>query len=231
MLTGGQEVIVGALGRSEFRQGRRLRAGRRAGRSAQGRHVSPGAGEPRRRAFDDRRNRGGRDPATACVAAAAADKGALAAIIESVSHLAADFPEIAELDLNPVLARPDGAVAPDVRVMLDFAPPAERYRPSQEEILRAMNRIMRPEAIAVIGASAEDGKIGNSVMKNLINGGYRGHDLSDPSQARRSAGAQGLSQRQGCGGRRSTSRCSRSRRRWWPARSRNAARKKSPARC
>ena len=37
-----------------------------------------------------------------------------------------------------------------------------------------MKRIMMPEAVAVIGASAEDGKIGNSVMKNLINGGYKG---------------------------------------------------------
>ena len=37
-----------------------------------------------------------------------------------------------------------------------------------------MNRIMKPKALAVIGASAEDGKIGNSVMKNLINGGYKG---------------------------------------------------------
>jgi predicted CoA-binding protein len=37
-----------------------------------------------------------------------------------------------------------------------------------------MNRIMRPDTVAVIGASAEDGKIGNSVMKNLINGGYQG---------------------------------------------------------
>ena len=37
-----------------------------------------------------------------------------------------------------------------------------------------MNRIMKPEAVAVIGASTEDGKIGNSVMKNLINGGYKG---------------------------------------------------------
>src|SRR5579862_2078979 len=106
--------------------------------------------------------------------AAAVDKDALAAIIETVSILAADFPEIAELDLNPVLARPDGAVALDVRVLLDFVPPAERYRPSREEILRAMNRIMRPGAIAVIGASAENGKIGNSVMKNLINGGFEG---------------------------------------------------------
>jgi acetyl coenzyme A synthetase (ADP forming)-like protein len=37
-----------------------------------------------------------------------------------------------------------------------------------------MNRIMKPDAVAVIGASAEEGKIGNSVMKNLINGGYQG---------------------------------------------------------
>ena len=37
-----------------------------------------------------------------------------------------------------------------------------------------MNRIMKPDAVAVIGASPEDGKIGNSVMKNLINGGYQG---------------------------------------------------------
>ncbi len=102
------------------------------------------------------------------------DKAALAAIIEQVSLVAADFPEVAEIDLNPVLARRDGAVALDVRVLLDFAPPAERHRPSREEILRAMNRIMRPGAVAVIGASAEDGKIGNSVMKNLINGGFEG---------------------------------------------------------
>jgi acyl-CoA synthetase (NDP forming) len=33
---------------------------------------------------------------------------------------------------------------------------------------------MKPNAVAVIGASSEDGKIGNSVMKNLINGGYKG---------------------------------------------------------
>jgi acetyl coenzyme A synthetase (ADP forming)-like protein len=103
-----------------------------------------------------------------------ADRAAIAKIIVAVSHLAADFPEIQELDLNPVFARPDGAIAADVRIIVDFAPPNERYRPTQEEILRAMNRIMQPNAVAVIGASPEDGKIGNSVMKNLINGGYQG---------------------------------------------------------
>ena len=102
------------------------------------------------------------------------DRAALARIIVAVSQMVTDFPEIHELDLNPVFARPDGATAADVRVIVDFAPHRERYRPSQDEILRAMNRIMKPDAVAVIGASPEDGKIGNSVMKNLINGGYQG---------------------------------------------------------
>src|SRR5205807_175911 len=64
--------------------------------------------------------------------------------------------------------------AAEVRLVLDFKPPLARYRPSQEVIVRQMNRIMKPDAAAVIGASAENGKIGNSVMKNLINGGYKG---------------------------------------------------------
>jgi acetyl coenzyme A synthetase (ADP forming)-like protein len=105
---------------------------------------------------------------------ARADKDALAALIEAVSRLVGDFPEISELDLNPVFALPDGAIAPDVRILLDFAPRAEPVRRSREEILRAMNRIMRPRSIAVIGASTEEGKIGNSVMRNIIDGGYRG---------------------------------------------------------
>ena len=104
----------------------------------------------------------------------AVDREALASIIERVSQLVSDFPEISEVDLNPVFATPNGATAVDVRILVDFDPPAPRYRPSQDEIVRAMNRIMRPDAVAVIGASSEEGKIGNSVMKNLVNGGYKG---------------------------------------------------------
>jgi len=104
----------------------------------------------------------------------AVDREALASIIERVSQLVSDFPEISEVDLNPVFATPQGATAVDVRILVDFDPPEPRYRPSQDEIVRAMNRIMRPDAVAVIGASSEEGKIGNSVMKNLVNGGYKG---------------------------------------------------------
>ena len=102
------------------------------------------------------------------------NREALAGLIEKVSQLVSDFPEIAEMDLNPVFAAPRGATAADVRIVVDFAPAPARYRPSHEDIVRDMNRIMKPDAVAVIGASAEDGKIGNSVMKNLINGGYKG---------------------------------------------------------
>jgi acetyl coenzyme A synthetase (ADP forming)-like protein len=106
--------------------------------------------------------------------ASGVDREALASMIVNVSQLVADFPEISELDLNPVFATSQGATAADVRVVLDFKPQAPRYRPDQATIVKQMNRIMKPDAVAVIGASSESGKIGNSVMKNLINGGYQG---------------------------------------------------------
>ncbi len=102
------------------------------------------------------------------------NRDALADLIVRVSELVSDFPEISEMDLNPVFATAKGAIAADVRIVVDFNQPAARFRPKHEDIVSAMNKIMRPDAVAVIGASAEDGKIGNSVMKNLINGGYKG---------------------------------------------------------
>ncbi len=44
-----------------------------------------------------------------------------------VSQLADDLPQIAELELSPVLARPDGAVAVDARVRIQAADPADAY--------------------------------------------------------------------------------------------------------
>ena len=47
---------------------------------------------------------------------AAVDRGALATLIERVSTLVADFPEISELDLNPVRAYPDGVWVLDASI-------------------------------------------------------------------------------------------------------------------
>jgi len=45
-----------------------------------------------------------------------ADQASLKDLLHRLSRLAVDFPEVAELDLNPVLAGPDGCVAVDARV-------------------------------------------------------------------------------------------------------------------
>ncbi|MFE4415597.1 acetate--CoA ligase family protein [Streptomyces sp. NPDC056821] len=106
--------------------------------------------------------------------APAVDREALAEQIRRVSQLVTDFPEIAEVDLNPVIATPEGALAADIRVILAENAPAARPKYSREEILTAMTRLMQPRSVAVIGASSEAGKIGNSVMRNLIDGGFAG---------------------------------------------------------
>ncbi len=50
--------------------------------------------------------------------AAAADDNALTSLVHRLSRLAVDFPEIAELDLNPIIALPTGCVAVDARIRL-----------------------------------------------------------------------------------------------------------------
>ena len=101
------------------------------------------------------------------------------------------------MDLNPVFATKQGAIAADVRIVVDFDQKPARYRPAEADVVKSMNRIMQPKAVAVIGASDEAGKIGNSVMKNLINGGYKGQIYPIHPEGRRDHGPQGLQERQG----------------------------------
>jgi len=44
-----------------------------------------------------------------------------------VSRLADDLPQVAELDLNPVIARPDGVSAVDARVRITPAEPQDPF--------------------------------------------------------------------------------------------------------
>ena len=57
--------------------------------------------------------------------APAADAGALVSLLHRLSQLAFDLPEVAELDLNPVLGLPTGCMAVDARIRLR-ARPADR---------------------------------------------------------------------------------------------------------
>ncbi len=38
----------------------------------------------------------------------------------------------------------------------------------------AINKLMRPKSVAVVGASSQPGKIGYTVLENLLKGGYKG---------------------------------------------------------
>lgn len=104
----------------------------------------------------------------------AVDRAALADLIVRVSRLVTDFPEITEVDLNPVFATGSGVLAADVRLLIGDPAPQERRRYTREEILGAMRRLMQPRSVAVVGASNEPGKIGNSVLRNLVDGGFSG---------------------------------------------------------
>ena len=59
--------------------------------------------------------------------ASAADLAALQDILLRVSRLADDLPQVAEVDLNPVIARPDGAHVVDARIHLLPAEPTDPY--------------------------------------------------------------------------------------------------------
>ena len=56
-----------------------------------------------------------------------ADVAALTDLVHRLGRLAEDVPEVSELDLNPVIAGPDGCVAVDARVRL-------RSRPSERAL-------------------------------------------------------------------------------------------------
>jgi acyl-CoA synthetase (NDP forming)/RimJ/RimL family protein N-acetyltransferase len=57
----------------------------------------------------------------------AVDTDAVADLLLRVSRLADDLPEVAELDLNPVIARPDGAHVVDVRLRIAPAAPRDPF--------------------------------------------------------------------------------------------------------
>ncbi|PKO27743.1 MAG: GNAT family N-acetyltransferase [Betaproteobacteria bacterium HGW-Betaproteobacteria-9] len=87
----------------------------------------------------------------------AADTDAIAQVLVSVSQLLADVPELAELDINPLLANHEGAVALDARVRVSASQPAGAanfaIRPYPAELIESLDwqgqsvtlRPIRPE--------------------------------------------------------------------------------------
>jgi acyl-CoA synthetase (NDP forming) len=101
----------------------------------------------------------------------ALDIAAIANAISALSRLISERPDILEIDVNPFIAYPDGAVAVDALVRLDGSHArSARKRPDPATVAPFFN----PASIAVIGASRSTGKGGNIILRNLQRAGFKG---------------------------------------------------------
>lgn len=77
--------------------------------------------------------------------------------------------DIAELDINPLIARPDGVCAVDVRIIVAPSEPERTPRPVAD--IRAL---LQPRAVAVAGASSAGTAQANQYIRNLRAYGFEG---------------------------------------------------------
>jgi len=80
---------------------------------------------------------------------------------------------IAELDLNPVIVSPEGAVVADARVILRAAPGADRDETGTRPPV-GFASLLRPATVAVLGASATGTTLANTFIRRLKAYGYAG---------------------------------------------------------
>ena len=81
----------------------------------------------------------------------AVDLAALERTLLQVSALAEAYPEIKELDLNPVFAYPNGCLAVDARVVLHAEGAITAPRPLSATMRATLARAFNPRAVAVVG--------------------------------------------------------------------------------
>lgn len=104
---------------------------------------------------------------------AAVDKASLAGALAGLSRVALENPDISEIDINPLIAGPDGRVtAVDALVVLGEKRTPDAAKPDIDP--RAIGKMFYPRSIAFVGASASFGKWGYSLFTCLVRGGFRG---------------------------------------------------------
>jgi acyl-CoA synthetase (NDP forming) len=89
------------------------------------------------------------------------DRAALAAVLDGLVEVAQSFGDrFLELECNPVLARPDGALAADARLILA----AEEPGPVAPAEPLDLDALLAPRTIAVVGASTNRPGFGNRAL-------------------------------------------------------------------
>ncbi|HPQ45157.1 MAG TPA: acetate--CoA ligase family protein [Syntrophales bacterium] len=103
----------------------------------------------------------------------AANRDELIRALMGLSRLGMEIPEIAEIDINPLLITSDGSVvAVDALIVPGEKQTEKKYRPPVESSV--IRDLFHPKSIAFIGASGGIGKWGHMLVVNTITGGYKG---------------------------------------------------------
>jgi len=104
---------------------------------------------------------------------AAVNRNELIQTLLGLARIGEAHPEISEIDINPLLVSPQGRVlAVDALVLTRSEPEEKEIQPCVPP--EALGSLFYPKSVAVVGASAQIGKWGHSLMCNIISGGYQG---------------------------------------------------------
>jgi len=102
----------------------------------------------------------------------AADRDRLIDTLLGLSRIGIDHPDVSEIDINPLIISPDGNVcAVDALVVTDNKKKDKEYLPAVNP--DSIRSIFYPDSIAFIGASAQIGKWGYTLMINTASGGFK----------------------------------------------------------
>ena len=99
------------------------------------------------------------------------DRTELAKILVAVAQIALDNPQVAEIDVNPLLIDGGRPIAADALVILSTGEEVVRESRTFKPNLKA---VLAPESVAIVGASEDVAKWGGSALRNIVDGGYTG---------------------------------------------------------
>ncbi|HQI00153.1 MAG TPA: acetate--CoA ligase family protein [Deltaproteobacteria bacterium] len=99
------------------------------------------------------------------------DLDTVTAALTALSKLITKRKDILEIDINPMIAYPDGAFAVDALVRRSENGLRSSAGSSQPDTI---DPFFNPRSFALIGASKTPGKGGNIILRNLLKAGYKG---------------------------------------------------------